>query len=82
MRHFQSKYDYLNNKSMEFFYRKLTEFFISKQILATVSEMNEKLLQVSCNVYLKIAKAGKPKPIGVYLLLPATEELFCGEKNS
>ena len=74
----------LKHKSLDFFEKMLANLWTRQKVLQRYTNVIKKSLYVSYLISLRIAKAGKPHPIGETLVLPAikdTIKVFFSDKS-
>jgi len=74
-RHLISKHEDLKDKSIHYFERKLIELKTDKKLMRSFTTINERALEASYYVSLRIAKTGNPHTIGEKLILPAAKDI-------
>lgn len=74
-RHFESKHANLKNKSIKYFKSQLSGLKHSSKIIENFANINEKALEASYHVSLRIAKTGSAHTIGERLILPAIKDV-------
>lgn len=74
-RHFNTKHSTLQNKSKDYFVRKLTGMKNTKNTMSSFVGSSQKATEASFLVSLRIAKCGKAHTIGEELVLPAAKDI-------